>query len=596
LRLLYGPFETKRNIKLSDIFISYSREDRADAQRFADAFAAAGLSVWWDTDLQAGDSFDMRIEAAIKAAKAVVVLWSENSVSSRWVRAEATLGDRLRTLVPVRIRTCDLPIMFELTHTAELMDWAGSTEDTNWQSVLTAVNQLVARSKELKAPNVPLSQAPTAPSDKPTVLILPFVNMSRDPDQEYFSDGVSEDIITDLGKVAGLSVVSRRTAFSYKGKTLSTSAAQALNVSHILEGSVRKSGDRVRITAQLLDAASDAQIWAERFDRTLEDIFAIQDEISEAIIAALKVKLAPEEKRAIEQKGTTNAEAYELFVMARQFSRSGSERMQPIIERLCLRAVELDPDFATAWALMAFAQSEMHQRAASGPDSDGGLKAAKRAVEIEPLQAIGHAALAEALGRNNNMNMDAGKPHALKALELDPECYEANLFAGYIFLGQRNYLEAVRCFEKAAAIDPIAYRPTGMVTQAYKGLGDSENYMAAVRRSLARCEKLLVVEPDHAGALGFYVSALSMLGETERAHRWARRAVIFHPDNLRLLYNVACGFAEEGDVESALELLEHVVNGVTEGWVKWLEIDNSLDPIRDDPRFKEMMAKAKLRF
>jgi len=581
---------------LSDIFISYSRDDRVDAQRFADALETAGYSVWWDKALHAGDSFDIRIEAAIRAAKAIIVLWSENSVASRWVRAEATLADRLKTLVPVRIRVCELPIMFELTHTAELSDWEGSTEDEGWQAFLADVQQITARRSEPLAPITPEKQSAPAVSTKPSILILPFVNMSGDPDQEYFSDGVSEDIITDLGKVAALSVVSRRTAFSYKGKTLSADAAKALNVSYILEGSVRKSGDRVRITAQLLDASSDAQIWAERFDRTLDDIFAIQDEISEAIVSALKVKLAPEERRAIEQKATTNAEAYELFVMARQFSRSGSERMQPIIERLCEKVVELDPNFAAAWALKAFVQAEMKQRDVHRPDSDGGFEAAERAIALDPDLAEGHAAMAEVVGRGNNIDFSAGEAHVRKALELDPECYEANLYAGYMFLGQRNYIDSIRHFEKAADLDQMAFRPTGMVIQAYKGLGDTENVLAASRRSLSQCERLLEVEPDHAGALGFYVTALSVLGETDRARRWTSRAVLFHPDNVKLLYNLGCGFAEVNDAERAIELLEPVANQVPEGWLNWFDQDNSFDPIREDPRFQDMLATARKRF
>ena len=187
------------------------------------------------------------------------------------------------------------------------------------------------------------------------------------PSRSISPTGVSEDIITDLGRVSALSVVSRNTAFSFKGKTLAAAdLAHDLGITHILEGSVRKSGDRVRITAQMFDAASDAQVWAERFDRTLDDIFDIQDEISQAIVAALKVKLAPEEKRAIAKHDTNNSEAYELYLMARQFTRSGSERMKPLIVRICKKVVELDPKFARAWALMAMAEAEMAQRLVPG--------------------------------------------------------------------------------------------------------------------------------------------------------------------------------------------------------------------------------------
>ncbi|HVY03629.1 MAG TPA: hypothetical protein VG983_08245, partial [Caulobacterales bacterium] len=428
---------------------------------------------------------------------------------------------------------------------------------------------------------------------RPTILVLPFVNMSGDSEQEYFTDGVSEDIITDLGKVSALGVVSRSTAFTYKGKTVAPAQiARELGVSHILEGSVRRSGQRVRITAQLLDAATDAQLWADRFDRTLDDIFAIQDEISKAIVAALKLKLAPEEKRALEQRATSNSEAYELFLMAREFSRTGSERMKPLIVRLCRRAVELDANFAQAWAQIAFAEAEMAQRNVKGASFERALEAAKQAVAADPNFAEGHAALAEVMGRGAGLELAAGEPHLKRALALDPDCYEAHLFAGYVYIGRGQAQDAIRHFEAACALDPNAYRPAGMVVQAYDALGDREAAAAAARRSLARCEKLLAVEPDHSGALGFLVSALADLKELDRTRKWARLAVLFDPDNLRTHYNVACGLAKLGDAEAACDLLEKVVPAVSAGWALWIQKDNSLDSIRTHPRFVAIMHKA----
>src|SRR5262249_30968121 len=168
---------------------------------------------------------------------------------------------------------------------------------------------------------------PVRPAAAPrvTICVLPFANMSGDREQEYFSDGISEDIITDLSKVSALAVVSRNTAFTFKGKNVDVAQiTKQLKVSYVLEGSVRKAGGRVRITAQLIEAATDNHVWAERYDRDLSDIFALQDEISEAIVKALKLRLLPEEKKAIEQRGTSNPEAYNLYLMARQFSVSGN--------------------------------------------------------------------------------------------------------------------------------------------------------------------------------------------------------------------------------------------------------------------------------
>src|SRR6185312_5383229 len=185
-----------------------------------------------------------------------------------------------------------------------------------------------------------------------SICVLPFANMSGDAEQEYFSDGISEDIITDLSKVSALHVVSRNTAFTFKGKAVDVrQVAGQLNVSYVLEGSVRKAAGRVRITAQLIDGSNDSHIWAERYDRDLRDIFAVQDEISHAIVDALKVKLLPEEVKAIEHRGTDNIDAYNLYLMARQNYTTGFEgdsRQNEAIIRLCRRAVEIDPNYAEA--------------------------------------------------------------------------------------------------------------------------------------------------------------------------------------------------------------------------------------------------------
>ena len=578
---------------MSDIFLSYNRADSDTARRFAEGLEREGFSVWWDQTLRSGEAYDEVTEAALKSAKAVVVLWSPRSVVSRWVRAEATIADRNKTLVPVMIEPCERPIMFELTQTAELGHWHGEASDKAWRAFLTDVRHRVGLQT---APQVAQPQADRAKiqtAAKPSVLILPFVNMSGDAEQEYFSDGVTEDIITDLGRVSALSLVSRNMAFSLKGKTVATAQlAETLHVSHILEGSVRKSGDRVRITAQLMDAATDTQVWAERFDRTLDDIFAIQDDISKAVVAALKLHLAPDEKRAIERRPTSNAEAYELFLMARQFSRTGSERIMPLIVRLCQRVVEIDPGFALAWAHLSFAEAELSQRTATGFTIESALASAQRALEVDPDLAEAHAAMGEALLRGANKDLGVGEPYIITALRLDPDCFEANLFAGYVYISQHRWEEAIYHLEIACTLDQDAYRPAAMAMQAYSGLGDRDNASAAARRTLARCEKILAIEPDHGGALGFFVTSLVELGELDRAREWTRRAVLFDPDNTRLHYNLGCAMATLGDADAACDLLEGVIDKVNASWLLWMVADNDLDPIRAHPRFVTLMAKA----
>lgn len=437
-----------------------------------------------------------------------------------------------------------------------------------------------------------------------SICVLPFSNMSGESEQEYFSDGISEDIITDLSKVSAIWVASRNTSFTFKGKNVNVAnVARQLNVAHILEGSVRKAGGRVRITAQLLDA-SGGHVWAERYDRDLHDIFALQDEISQAVVSALKIKLLPEEKQAIERRDATNPEAYELFLLARKFDRNGAERTKPLIVRICRKAVELDPGFARAWALMALAEAEATQRQVPGFSFDGARQSAERAIEFDPSLAEGYAALAEVYFRRRGWAAD-GSPEDVdlasaheaneRALLLDPNCYEAHLFAGYISLGDKDYRKAIVHFERAAALDENAHRPLGMVLQAYEQLGEIEPAKDAARRCLARCERILAVEPDSGNALGFFVSSLATLGEAERVRDWAKKAMLLDPDNLRLQYNVACSLAEQGDADLALDILDGVVPKVYGGWIGWMAVDTSLDPIREHPRFTALMTAARAR-
>ncbi len=583
-----------------DIFLSYNREDAATARVYADAFAEAGLEVWWDAALRSGESYDEVTEAALREARAVVVLWSPRSVVSRWVRAEATIADRNKTFMPVMIEACERPIMFELTQTAELTHWKGDPQDSAWQALLSHTRQMVeARAPARPAPPESAAAAigaPVAQRDKPAIIILPFANMSGDAEQEFFTDGVSEDIITDLAKVSALSVVSRNTAFAFKGKTIvAARIAQDLKVDFLLEGSVRKSGNRVRITAQLLDARTDEQIWAERFDRDLDDIFAIQDEIAKAIVAALKLKLAPDEKRALDRRTTTNAEAYELYQMARQFSRTGSERIGPAIIRICQKVVELDPGFASAWALMSMAESEMSQRGVEGHSHESAKRHAERAVAADFNCAVAHAALAEAIIRGS-ISWAAFDSGLAAALRLDPDCFEAHLVGGDGWIMRRDFPNAIRCYERALELDPDSVRAAGMVVQAYRAIDDGENVTAAARRAISLCEKMLVREPDHGTALGHLVASLAGLGDAERAREWSRRAMLLDPDNSRLQYNLACAMAQLNDVTVAVELIDGLVDRMNSTWVLWIEEDNDLDPIRDDPRFVATMKRARERF
>ena len=429
-----------------------------------------------------------------------------------------------------------------------------------------------------------------------SVCVLPFANMSGDPEQEYFSDGISEDIITDLSKVSALWVAARNTAFTFKGKHVDVpQVARQLKVSHVLEGSVRKAGGRVRITAQLVDGATGGHVWAERYDRDLNDIFALQDEISQAIVAALKLKLLPEEKKAIEQRGTTDPEAYKLYLMARQYyitGNFGNVRRSEAIIRLCRRAIEIDPNYARPWAMMAGAQINL--RFFFGREGDDGLAAAERAIELDPNLAEAHAAKSQVLRQNARLEGAIGEIEI--ALRLDPDSYDVNLAAGQLNYVLRRFDKAIFHYEKAATLVETDFRSAGMLVSSHSAIGDKEGARRAARRALERCEKIVAVEPDNGSAMGFAVGALAALGEAERAKEWAERALLLDPDNINLRYNFACSLITDlHEFDAALDMLAPRFETMGIEVLNWVKTDPDLDPVRDHPRFKAMLAGAEAR-
>ncbi len=583
---------------MADVFISYARSDKARVAPLVAAIEAKGWSVWWDPEIAAGQQFDDQIEAEINAAKAVLVVWTPTSVASRWVRGEAREAAERGILVPVRFEDARLPMDVRALHTTDLDSWGEDPESPPFQEIRRALGSMIARQSAPQATKSAPGSAPSASvsgSARVSICVLPFANMSGDAEQEYFSDGISEDIITDLSKVSALAVVSRNTAFTFKGKNVDVSqVTRQLKVSYVLEGSVRKAGGRVRITAQLIEGSKDNHIWAERYDRDLSDIFALQDEISEAIVKALKLKLLPEEKRAIEQRGTTNLEAYNLYLMARQFSVTGNygnaRRCEAII-RLCRSATEIDPNYATAWALMAISQAAL--RFHFSEPGDGGLAAAERALSLDVNLAEAHAAKARVL------TSDGAYDEALReteiALRLDPESFEVSTSAARLYFTLSRHEDAIRFYEKAAALMETDFSSVAMLHACYMVIGDLEGARRAAQRTLARAERIAAQEPDNGMAMGYAVSALAFLGESERAKELAKRALLLNPDNLTMKYNMACGFVALREFEVVFDLLGPVFERDTGETVSWAKVDADLDPVRDHPRFKAMVAAAEAR-
>jgi adenylate cyclase len=584
---------------MADVFVSYARTDTTRVAPLVTALERQGWSVWWDPDIDAGQQFDDQIEAELKAAKAVLVIWTPASAASRWVRGEAREAADLGKLVPVRFDGARLPMDVRAIHTTDLDGWAEDVGSAPFQALLRALAAMIVRHGAKHATDVApatMLHGSHAATGRIGICVLPFINMSGDPEQEYFSDGITEDIITDLSKVSALSVVSRNSAFMYKGKQVDVPrVARELNVSYVLEGSVRKAGGRVRITAQLADGASNDNLWAERYDRDLSDIFALQDEISEAIVAALKLKLWPEEKQAIEQRGTTNLDAYNLYLMARQHYATGNEgdvRRNEAIIRLCRRATEIDPEYAQAWALMAIGQ--MLVRLVNGGTGDGGLSAAERALSLNAKLAPAHAVKARILserGRHDEAIAEIGV-----ALELDPESYEVNRAAGYLYFRQQRLPDAIRHFEKAQSLVDTDLSSVNMLMTCYTATGDKEASRRSAQVTLSRAQKALAQDPSNGAVMGFCCYALALLGQAESAKGWMSRALLIDPDNTNMRYNFACALTTQlNDPDGAIEVLRPLFQAISLGLLNHAKADPDLDSIRDDPRLKQMMAEAEAR-
>ncbi len=436
----------------------------------------------------------------------------------------------------------------------------------------------------------PTVSAPQTAAAGKSIAVLPFVNMSADPENEYFTDGIAEEIINALTKVQALRVASRTSAFAFKGKSEDIGEiGRKLKVATVLEGSVRKAGNKLRVTAQLVNVADGYHLWSERYDRQLEDVFAIQDEIAENIVRALRVVLSEEEKRAIEQAPTSDIEAYDYYLRGRQFFHQFRRTSIQFARRMFERAMEADPRYARAYAGAADCCSFLYMYwDASKANLEGADSYSSKALELAPELAEAHASRGFAVSLSRRY--DEARREFETAIRLNPKLYEAHYLYARACVQEGRLEDAVQHYEEASRVRPEDYQALLLMQTGLKGLGRPAEAQAALRRGLQVAEKHLELNPDDARALYLGAGALVQLGERERGLEWARRAFNIDPEDSGVLYNVACVYALVGQTDDAIGCLENAVqNGF--GHREWLENDTDLNALRGDPRFEALRRK-----
>jgi adenylate cyclase len=419
-----------------------------------------------------------------------------------------------------------------------------------------------------------------------SIVVLPFANLSDETSQAYFSDGMTEEILALLARQPNLRVVSRTTSFALKGSAHDVrSIARMLDVEMVLEGSVRRAGNRVRIMAQLIDPEQDAQLWSDQFDRELTDIFAVQGEIARSIVSALDLdpNCCPKPKA-----DTQELEAYDYYLRGLQYFYTLTESSVDIASEMFQRAIDIDPGFARAYAGLANAESLTAQWFDHSPARlEAADRASRKALELAPGLAEAHSARGYALTLIGDF-ADAAREFE-SALAIEPANYEAlYLFARSRF-AEGKMAEAAALFRKAHETQPDEFQAISLLEGTLRAMGaDQEQQATATKRAVAAIQNRLELNPDDQRALNLGCNMLVSDGQVERGLELARRLLRLAPNDASTLYNTACAFANAGRRDEALDLLERRVRmgGL---YRQWVERDPDLAGLRDHPRFQALL-------
>ncbi len=453
---------------------------------------------------------------------------------------------------------------------------------------IQSMNDIIAMLEEIETDASPKpKEAPEA-----SVAVLPFANLSPDKENEYFSDGLTEELINFLVKIGGLHVASRTTSALFKGKTQDIRyIGEQLHVQTVVEGSVRKSGRKLRITAQLINIENGYHLWSDSFDREVEDVFNVQSEIAEHIAKALQVVLTAKEKRAIAKAPTENIKAYDYFLQGRQYFYHYQRKSFEIALNLFLHACERDPSFASAYAWASYCYSFLYTWFnASKTNLEEAEKTSHKALSLDKDLAEAHVSRGMVLSLKKKMS-EAEKEFET-ALRLKPGLYETLYFYARLCFSQGKYQKAALLAKEATIQRPEDYSAPYLLGMIYSDLKQETNAQQAFQLCLQRAKDYLKLFPDDTRAILFGAGSLNHLGQREQALKWTERAFATSPKEPMTLYAMACDFAMAGNPEKAVSCLE---KALLYGTIhqKWLENDPDLNSLRSHPRFQVLLHRLK---